>query len=76
MKISTRKKEESYRLDSVELRKFKRYPFREHILIDRVKRVTCTDISEDGLYVSAIQYFEENSFIHVTIPIMGKEITL
>ena len=76
MKILAFKKEESYNFDNVELRKFKRYPFREHILIDGVQRVTSTDISEEGLYISAIQYFEENSVIHISIPFKEKKITV
>jgi len=50
-----------------ERREYKRYPFMENILIDGVKVCRSTDISEGGLFVSAIQHFEENDLIDVTI---------
>jgi hypothetical protein len=54
--------------DSKDLRKYKRLQFREHILVDGSKRCTSTDISEGGIFVSAIQYFEENSIVEISIP--------
>ena len=57
-----------------EHRGYKRYPFREHILIDGTKLCTTTDICEGGLFVSAIQYFDENSVIEVTIPFRGAKL--
>ena len=74
--FSQHNEESLTKLDRVELRKFKRHPFREHILIDGAKRAACTDISEDGLYATAIQYFEENSVIHITSPFMGNNLTV
>jgi len=50
-----------------ERREYIRYPFMENILIDGVKVCRSTDISEGGLFVSAIQHFEENDLIDVTI---------
>lgn len=50
-----------------ERREYTRYPFMENILIDGVKVCRSTDISEGGLFVSAIQHFEENDLIDVTI---------
>jgi hypothetical protein len=50
-----------------ERREYKRYPFMENILIDGVKVCRSTDISEGGLFVTAIQHFEENDLIDVTI---------
>ena len=60
----------------LERRKYKRFPFREDILIDGTKRCTCSDISELGLYISTIQTFEESSIIDITIPFKGKTLTL
>lgn len=51
-----------------ELRKYRRFPFREHILIDGSKRCISTDISEGGLFVSGIQHFEEKSIVEMVIP--------
>jgi hypothetical protein len=51
-----------------EHRKNERIPFREEILIDGVRVSTSLDISEDGLFISGIQCYEEYSFIDVTIP--------
>lgn len=58
-----------------ERRKFKRFPFREDILLDGTRLCTSMDISEGGLYVSAIQSFEQNSIIDVIIPFKGEKIT-
>ena len=57
-------------------RKHKRFPFIEDILVDGTKLCTSTDISEGGLFVSAIQYFEEGSVVEVTIPCGEEKITV
>ena len=57
-------------------RKHKRVPFREDMLIDGQKSCSSTDISEGGLFVSAIQYFEQGDVIEVSIPIKGEKITV
>lgn len=49
-------------------RKCERFSFIEDIVVDGSKQCTSSDISEGGLYISAIQAFEENSVIDVTIP--------
>ena len=49
------------------VRKHKRFPFRQDIMIDGARLCSSMDISEGGLYISAIQYFEENSIIDITI---------
>jgi hypothetical protein len=59
-----------------ERRKHERIPFREDILIDGTRMSTSMDISEDGLYISAMQAYEENSFIEVTIPFKEEKLTL
>ena len=61
--------------DKEDLRKYKRFPFIEDILIDGVRLCRSTDISEGGLYVSAIQHFEKNSVLDVTIPFKEEKIT-
>lgn len=66
-------------MDSIwnqERRKYTRYPFREDILIDGTRMCTCSDISEGGLYVSAIQHFEEKGVIEVSIPFRDDKITV
>jgi hypothetical protein len=57
-------------------RKYKRYPFREDILIDGSRECTAMDISEGGIYVSAMQLFEKDSVIDITIPFRGEKITV
>lgn len=57
-----------------ERRKHERVPFREDIAVDGTKQCTIMDISEDGLYISAIQHFEENSVIDITIPFKGEKL--
>jgi len=59
-----------------ERRKNQRFPFREDILIDGAKLCTSNEISEGGLFVSAIQIFEEGEVIDVTIPLGGEQITV
>ncbi len=51
-----------------ERRYYRRYPFTENILIDGMKICRSTDISEGGIFVTAIQHFEENELIDITIP--------
>lgn len=58
-----------------ERRKYERFPYREDILIDGTTVCSCMDISEGGLYISAIQHFDINSIIKVTIPFKGNNIT-
>ncbi len=57
-------------------RKHKRLPLREDILVDGAKQCTTGDISEGGLFISAIQFYEKNDVIDVTIPFKGKKITV
>ena len=59
-----------------DLRESERYPFREHILIDGTKPCTSTDISRGGIYISAIQYFSENSILELTIPYNDKKLVV
>lgn len=62
--------------DNQEPRKHERLPFIEDILIDGTKSCTSTDISEGGLFISAIQCFEKNEVIEVAIPMKGEKITV
>ncbi len=59
-----------------ERRKSLRIPFREDILIDGAKQCTCNDISEGGIFVSAIQVFDEGEMVDVTIPVGEEKITV
>ncbi len=58
-----------------ERRKYERFPFREDILIDGTRMSTIMDISEEGLYISAMQSYEKNSVIDLTIPFKGENLT-
>lgn len=58
-----------------ERRKCERFPFREDMLIDGTRMSTSMDISENGLYISAIQSYEKYSVINVTIPFKGEKLT-
>jgi hypothetical protein len=62
--------------ENEERRKSARYPFREDILIDGTKRCSSMDICEGGMFVSAIQYFEKNSIIDITIPVNEQKVTV
>lgn len=58
------------------VRKLKRFPFRQDIIIDGAKLCSSMDISEGGLYISTMQYFEENSIIDITIFSKEEELTV
>jgi len=62
--------------DKKEQRKYERFLFREDILIDGTRMCTSMDISEIGLYISAMQYYENNSVIDITIPFKGGKLTV
>ena len=62
--------------DKKEQRKYERFLFREDILIDGTRMCTSMDISEIGLYISAMQYYENNSVIDITIPFKGDKLTV
>ena len=62
--------------DRKKQRKHERFPFIEDVLVDGTKRCTTGDISEGGLYISAMQAFEKNTVIDVTILLKGEEITV
>ncbi len=62
--------------ERMETRRHKRFPFREDILVDGFKLCTSTDISEGGLFISAIQYFEEGNVVEVSIPLNKEKITV
>lgn len=55
-------------------RRHKRYPFIEDVLIDGTKSCRSMDISEGGLFISAIQSFENGEVIDVAIPTNGEKI--
>jgi len=61
--------------DRKEQRKHERFPFVEDVLVDGTK-CTTGDISEGGLYISAIHAFEENKEIDVTILLKGEKVTV
>ncbi len=62
--------------DKKDCRKYERFPFREDIQIDGTRMCTSMDISEIGLYISAMQSYEINSVIDVTIPFKGGKLTV
>lgn len=59
-----------------ERRRNERLPFREDIVVDGAKLCTSSDISEGGLFISAIQIFEENDVIEITMPLENEKITV
>lgn len=59
-----------------ERRKKERFFFREHVFIDKTIPCTISDISETGLYISAVQQFDENRVVSVTIPFKDEKITV
>jgi hypothetical protein len=60
--------------DHTERRKHERFPFIEDILVDGTKSCRVTDISEGGLFISAIQSFESGDVMDVSIPIQNEKI--
>jgi len=62
--------------DKEERRQYERFPYREDILIDGTRMCTSMDISEIGLYISAMQSYEINNVIDVTIPLKGGKLTV
>jgi CheY-like chemotaxis protein len=59
-----------------ERRRYKRYPFREDIIVDGTKMCSSMDISEGGLYISTIQAYDKGGVIEVTIPFKSEKITV
>jgi len=59
-----------------ERRKFKRYPFREDIIVDGTKMCSTMDISEGGLYISTIQAYDKDGVIELIIPFKNEKITV
>ena len=59
-----------------EKRKSRRFPFREDILIDGAKQCTCNEISEGGIFISAIQIFDKGEMIEITISLGEERITV
>ena len=57
-------------------RQNERYAYREDILIDGAKQCTSGDISEGGIFVSAIQAFEEGEMLDVSIPVGEDRLTV
>lgn len=62
--------------DKIDRRKYERFPFREDIQIDGSRMCTSMDISEIGLYISAMQSYENNNVIDVAIPFKGGKLTV
>ena len=62
--------------ENQEQREYKRFPYREDILIDGANLCSSMDISEGGIYISAIQLFEKDTVIDVTIPFKGEKLVV
>jgi hypothetical protein len=62
--------------EKTERRKHQRFPFREDILVDGMHFCTSADIGEGGIFVSAIQYFEEGDVVELSIPLREGKITV
>lgn len=61
-------------MSTLDHRKYHRVPFREDITVDGTKMCTSMDISEGGIFISAIQIFEENSILELSIPFKGDKL--
>ena len=57
-----------------ERRHDERFPFIADVVLDGSRRCAISDISEGGIYISAIQAFEEGAIMDVTIPFRGEEV--
>ena len=57
-----------------ERRKHERFTFIEDILVDGTKSCRTTDVSEGGLFISAIQSFESGDVMEVSIPAKSEKI--
>lgn len=57
-----------------EHRRHERFAFIEDILVDGTKSCRTTDISEGGLFISAIQSFETGDVMEVSIPTKREKI--
>ena len=55
-------------------RKHKRFPFREDVLVEGAQLCSSMDISEGGLFISAMQHFEKDNVVQVGIPVKGEKI--
>jgi hypothetical protein len=57
-------------------REYQRYPFQQDIVIDNTIQCMSNNIGENGLSVSTLQSFVQNSIITVNIPFQGEKITV
>jgi PilZ domain len=57
-----------------EQRKHERVPFIADVVLDGSRQCTSSDISEGGIYISAVQSFEEGAVMDVTIPFRGESL--
>ena len=62
--------------DLRERRKYERIPFIKDIMVDGAMKATSAENSEDGLYVSTMQPFDEKTVINITIPFKEEVFTL
>lgn len=62
--------------EETERRKHGRVPFIGDILVDGSSLCTSTDISEGGLFFSAMHYFEDGKVVEVLIPLREGKITV
>ena len=62
------------RMGRNERRHDERFPFIADVVLDGSRRCAISDISEGGIYISAIQAFEEGAIMDVTIPFRGEEV--
>ncbi len=54
----------------------RRISFREHILIAGLTQCVTANISEGGLFISALHYFEKDDVFELSIPVKGEKITI
>ncbi len=54
----------------------RRFRFREDILIAGLTQCTTANISEGGLFISAIHHFEKDDVFELSIPMKGEKMTI
>lgn len=59
-----------------ERRSFKRYVFREEILLEGTYAGTSTNISERGIFVFSLEPYDEDAVIDIVIPLQKEKLTV
>jgi hypothetical protein len=63
-------------MDTLERRSAPRVPFIEDVFVHGSMGCRSSDISEGGIFISAIQAFDEGTALEMMIPFRGDELTV